>query len=206
MIDPDDVLQLIKRRRSVRRYAEKPVPEEVMEQVLEAGRWAPSGANIQPRRFLVVTRKDLLERIARLSHYGPVKSAHVANAAALVLMLGDNKTISPTVTLDCAIAGTNMTLMAEALGIGSCWIGAFEEDNIRDLLAVPDRYDIVVMIAFGYPEGELPKPTPRLELENIVHHESFSKESEPSFVTKTKKAGPFSVLPKILGQLFGRPK
>ena len=197
MVESAEVLDLIKRRRSVRRFAQRPIPDELLTEILEAGRWAPSGANMQPRRFLVVTRKDFLKTIAGFSHYGPVRSGHVAQAGALSILLGDSKTISTTVPLDCAIAGTNMTLMATALGMGSCWIGAFEEDNIKQLLSVPERYDIVAMIAFGYPEGGLPEAPPRLDLEDIVHYESFSKSAEPSLFKKARKAGPLSILRKV---------
>jgi nitroreductase len=198
MMRATELLDIIKRRRSIRHFAKRPVPEEMLQQILEAGRWAPSGANMQPRRFLVVTRKDLLSSIAGFSHYGPVRSSHVADAAALIVLLGDSKSISPTVALDCAIAGTNMTLMATALSIGSCWIGAFEEEKIKQLLGIPERYNIVAMIAFGYAHGNLPKPTPRLDLADIVHYENFSQASEPSVFKKARKAGPLSVFGKVV--------
>ena len=198
MVESAELLDLMKRRRSVRRFSQRPIPGELFNDILEAGRWAPSGANMQPRRFLAVTRKDLLRTIAEFSHFGPIKSGHVAEAVALIILLGDSKTISTTVALDCAIAGTNMTLMATAAGIGSCWIGAFEEQNIKRLLSVPERYDIVAMIAFGYPEGDLPKAPPRLDLENIVHYESFSKTAEPSMFKKARKAGPLSIFKKVV--------
>jgi len=198
MVESAELLDLIKRRRSVRRFAQRPIPDEMLNDILEAGRWAPSGANMQPRRFLVVTRKDLLRAIAELSHFGPIKSGHVAESVALIMLLGDSKTISTTVALDCAIAGTNMTLVATASGIGSCWIGAFEEENIKRLLSVPERYDIVAMIAFGYPDGDLPKGPPRLELEDIVHYESFSKTAEPSVIKKARKAGPLSIFKRVV--------
>jgi len=206
MMDAAELLDIIRRRRSVRHFVDRPVPEELLRQILEAGRWAPSGANMQPRRFLVVTRKELLSSIASFSHYGPIRSGHVADAAALVLLLGDSKSISPTVALDCAIAGTNMTLMATALDIGSCWIGAFEEENIRRLLAIPERYDIVAMIALGCVEGDLPKAPPRLDLEDIVHYETFSKASEPSVLKKVRKAGPLSIFGKIFAQVCSRKR
>jgi nitroreductase len=139
-----------------------------------------------------------LRTIADFSHFGPIKSGHIAEAVALIILLGDSKTISTTVALDCAIAGTNMTLMATASGIGSCWIGAFEEENIKRLLSVPERYNIVAMIAFGYPEGGLPKAPPRLDLEDIVHYESFSRTVEPSVVEKVRKAGPLSIFKKVV--------
>ena len=201
-MDRDALLDLIKRRRSVRHFAKRPIPEDILNKILEAGRWAPSGANIQPRRFLVVTRKELLETIARFSHYGPIRSRHVADAAALIVLLGDTESISPTVDLDCAIAGTNMTLMATAAGIGSCWIGAFEEQNIKQLLNTPARYAIIAMIAFGYPEGDPPKPTQRLDLQDIVHYETFSESSEPSVLKRMTKAGPLSILRKVLRANF----
>jgi len=197
------MLDLIRSRRSVRKFADRPIPEDLLQQILEAGRWAPSGANAQPWRFVVVTRRDTLKVIAEACYYSAFKSGHVGEAAALVVICADRKSGSPTYLLDCAIAGTNMTLMAHALGIGSCWIGAFEEDTVRKILNIPETIRSVALIAFGYAAHPTAAP-PRLELENVVHRESWDESRQPNLAARVRHSGPLSVLRKILGVILDR--
>jgi nitroreductase len=109
--ESDVVLDVIKRRRSVRRFDGAKIPKEAMEQILEAGRWAPSGANAQPWRFIVITEKETLESVAQRCYYKIFRSRHVGEAGAVVVVCADPGAGSQTYTLDAAIAGTNMTLM-----------------------------------------------------------------------------------------------
>lgn len=197
------ILDIIKRRRSVRHFDGRALPEEQMEQILEAGRWAPSGANAQPWRFIVVTRKDTLKAIAECCYYKLFKSRHVGEAGAVVVICGDPEAGSSTYMLDCAIAGTNMTLMATALGIGSCWIGAFEEPALRSILGISEKLKIIALIAFGNEVGKASVP-PRLPLSAIVHREMYKAAGEPGIITKKSSSGPFSVLGKLLRVFFNR--
>jgi nitroreductase len=199
----DIVLDIIKKRRSVRRFDGNEIPHEVMEQILEAGRWAPSGANAQPWRFIVVTEKEKLQSIAECCYYKVFKSRHVGDAGAAVVICADTKAGSQTYTLDAAIAGTNMTLMATSLGIGSCWIGAFEEETLKKMMHIPENLKIIALIAFGYEVGKASVP-PRLPLSSIAHYETYDAENEPGIITKRKSSGPFSVFGKLLRVLFNR--
>jgi nitroreductase len=174
-----------------------------MEQILEAGRWAPSGANAQPWIFIVVTRKDTLKAIAERCYYKLFKSRHVAEAGAVVVICADPDAGSPTYMLDCAIAGTNMTMMATALGIGSCWIGAFEEPALRSILHIPEKLKTIALIAFGYEVGKASIP-PRLPLSVIVHNEAYDAATEPDIITKKSSSGPLSVTGKLLRVLFNK--
>ncbi len=177
------ILDIIKRRRSVRHFDGRALPDEQMEQILEAGRWAPSGANAQPWRFIVVTKKDILKAVAERCYYKLFKSRHVGEAGAVVVICADPEAGSSTYILDCAIAGANMALMATALGIGSCWIGAFEEPALRSILLIPEKLKIIALIAFGYEVGKASVP-PRLPLSAIVHHEMYKAAGEPGIITK----------------------
>ncbi len=174
-----------------------------MQQILEAGRWAPSGANAQPWRFIVVTRRETLAILAECCYYKVFKSRHVGEAGAVVVICADSAAGSQTYPLDAAIAGTNMTLMATALGIGSCWIGAFEKQSIRNILKIPEKLKLIALIAFGYEIGKASVP-PRLPLSSIVHSEVYDVENEPDIITKKMSSGPFSVLGKLLRVLFDR--
>ncbi len=203
MKESDILLDIIKNRRSVRKFDGAKIPGEYMQQILEAGRWAPSGANAQPWKFIVVTEKEKLKSIAERCYYKVFKSRHVGEAGAVVVICVDPDAGSLTYNLDAAIAGTNMTLMAASLGIGSCWIGAFEELSLKNMLHIPDKLKIIALIAFGYEIGKASIP-PRLPLSSIVHHESYNVENEPSIITKKMSSGPFSVLGKMLRVLFNR--
>lgn len=203
MKENDIILNIIKRRRSVRRFDGTGIPQETMEQILEAGRWAPSGANAQPWRFIVVTNREKLAAIAGCCYYKVFKSRHVGEAGAAVVICADPDAGSPTYVLDAAIAGTNMTLMATSLGIGSCWIGAFEEQNLKAMLHIPERLKIIALIAFGYEVGKASVP-PRLPLSSIVHYETYNALNEPGMIAKKKSSGPFSVSGKLLRVLFNR--
>lgn len=203
MKESNMVLDVIKTRRSIRKFDGTKITEEFMQQILEAGRWAPSGANAQPWRFIVVTEKEKIKSIAERCYYKIFKSRHVGEAAAVVVICADPEAGSQTYLLDAAIAGTNMTLMATSLGIGSCWIGAFEEQNLKNMLHIPGKLKIIALIVFGYEVGKA-SLTPRLPLSSIVHYETYDYKNEPDTLTRMKSSGPSSVLGKLLRVLFNR--
>ncbi|MCZ7382879.1 MAG: nitroreductase family protein [Candidatus Methanoperedens sp.] len=203
MKESDILLNVIKKRRSIRRFDCATIPKEAMEQILEAGRWAPSGANAQPWRFIVVTEKEKLKSIAECCYYKVFKSRHVGEASAAVVICADPRAGSETYNLDAAIAGANMTLVATSIGIGSCWIGAFEEETLKKMMRIPENLKIIALIALGYEVGKASVP-PRLPLSSIAHYETYDAENEPGIITKKKSSGPFSVFGKLLRVLFNR--
>ncbi len=203
MNESEAIFDIIKRRRSVRHFNRAKLPDEHMQQILEAGRWAPSGANAQPWRFVVVTRRETLAALAECCYYKVFKSRHVGEAGVVVVICADPGAGSSTYPLDAAIAGTNMTLMATALGIGSCWIGAFEEQTIRNILKIPEKLKLIALIAFGYETGNASIP-PRLLLSSIVHNETYDASGEPGIITKKKYSGALSVFGKLMRVLFNK--
>src|SRR3990172_1352948 len=102
MKESNPVLDVIKTRRSVRKFDGTKIPDVCMQQILEAGRWAPSGANAQPWRFIVVTEKDKLKSIAERCYYKIFKSRHVGEAGAVVVICADPDAGSQTYQLDAA--------------------------------------------------------------------------------------------------------
>ena len=198
----ETVFSVIKTRRSVREYKDIPIKNNYLDKILEAGRWAPSGVNIQPWRFLVVRDKLLITKIGELCYFGAIKSRHVCEAAAVIVLCGDSRSMGDTWERDCMIAGTNMTLMAEALGIGSCWIGAFNGEGIGDLCSIPAYLNIIALISMGYAVRPV-SPPPRLPLKEIVHYETFGGRDIP-LLTKATKSGPFSVLGRIAKVILGK--
>ncbi len=203
MNEAEIILDIIKKRRSVRHFNSKKIPDEHMAQILEAGRWAPSGANAQPWRFIVVTKRNTVEEIAEHCFYKVFRSRHVGEAGAVVVICADPDAGSQTYPLDSAIAGTNLTLMATSLGIGSCWIGAFEEQALRDILKIPSNLKLIALIALGYEVGKASAP-PRLQLSNIVHYEVYGSARDPGILKIKTSSGPLSVLGKLLRVLFNR--
>ncbi len=203
MNESETILDIIKSRRSIRHFNRAKLPDEQMQQILEAGRWAPSGANAQPWRFVVVTRRETLAALAECCYYKVFKSRHAGEAGAVVVICADPAAGSQTYQIDAAIAGTNMTLMATALGIGSCWIGAFEEQNIRNILKIPEKLKLIALIAFGYEIGKASIP-PRLPLSSIVHNEIYDTAGEPGIITKKKYSGALSVFGKLMRVLFNK--
>jgi len=159
------LLDVIFNRASVRRYKNEPVPREVLLNILEAGRRAPSAMNAQPWHFIVVTDPKIKHALSQRRWAGFVK-----DAAFIIVGCGEKRRRWSTV--DVAIALQNMVLAAEAQGLGSCWIGDFDEKELRELLGIPEDLKVVALVSFGYP-AEKPGPRTKKPLEEIVHYNRF---------------------------------
>ncbi len=149
-----NVLEAIKTRRSVRAYAPRPIPPDVFHRMKQALRFAPSACNLQPWRFILVTDDHLRRQLAMLSH----NQLWIAEAPVVVVGCGFPEQAYKTmggygnsVEIDLAIALDHLTLAAVAEGLGTCWIGAFDEQQIKNLLHVPPTAKIVAMTPLGYP-------------------------------------------------------
>lgn len=158
-------LDVIFRRRSIRRYKSKPVPNEVLKNVLEAGRLAPSADNAQPWHFIVITDAEIKHELSK----GMWRS-FIKDSALTIVGCGEKS--DKWSIVDVAIALENMVLAAEAQDVGSCWIGAFEEKEVKELLSIPDNLKVVALVSFGYP-AEKPSPRNKEKLESIVHYNRF---------------------------------
>jgi nitroreductase len=163
-----DVREAVRTRRSVRSYADKPVEADKLDRVLEAARLAPSASNRQERRFIVVrdaqTRKKLAKAACDQGFIGtaPVVIAACATESSRVMACGQ-----PAYTVDVTIAVDHMTLQAAEEGLGTCWIGAFHEDEVKQVLEIPDTARVVSLLPLGYPL-QVPGPTPRKPKEALV--------------------------------------
>lgn len=168
-----DVFEAIKLRRSVRAYEDRDVEEEKLQQVLEAGRLAPSASNRQEWKFVVVRDKELRQRLvdaARGQQF--VGDAPVVIAACAV----DHDHLMPcghpSHLVDVAIAIDHMTLAARELGLGTCWIGAFDPRQVRDILDIPDSVEVIELLPLGYPPN-WPEPRARKSFGEVVCHEKW---------------------------------
>lgn len=142
-----EVLEAIGKRRSVRRYLDKEVPRESLLRVLEAARLALSAANIQPWHFVVVTDRERRRRIAESGAF----ARFVAEAPVVIVGCGDRKASPRWHVVDVSIAMEHMVLEATELGLGTCWIGSFDEQVVREVAKIPERFSVVALLALGYP-------------------------------------------------------
>jgi nitroreductase len=162
-----DILDIIKSRRSIRKFEGREVPEEHLEKVLEAGRWAPSGLNNQPWRFAVIRDKTTREEISGLTHYsGVVKAADVLIAVFMDSASGYHRVKDAQSIGACM---QNMLLEAHALDLGAVWLGEIirSDEQIRRLLGLGAELELMAVIALGYP-AESPKATKRKALKDLI--------------------------------------
>jgi len=124
-----DVFEAIQKRHSIRAYESSPVPEEKLIKILEAGRLAPSASNIQPWHFIVVRDAEKRKRLAKARW-----AKFLAEVPLVIVGCGNQKASPKWFTVDVAIAMQNMVLTATAEGLGTCWIGSFDEGEVKKLL------------------------------------------------------------------------
>lgn len=168
-----DFLDLARRRYSVRAYESDPVPEDLLEQVLEAARLAPTASNLQPFQLVVIQtqgREQALRRIYDRDWFvqAPLVICAVATpSAAWKRSDGENYGF-----VDVAIVVDHLILAATSLGLGTCWIAAFNPDTARKELGLPDEAEPVVFTPLGYPADQ-PGQKERLALSELVRHERW---------------------------------
>lgn len=161
-----EFIDVVKNRRSIRKYKSDPVPEKDIDYILEAARLAPSWANSQSWKFIVVTDAAVKEELAKAGN------SWIAYAPVIVTICADStkpgtKGDQEYYMLDAGIAMEHLVLAAADRGLGTCWIGAFDEDAAKAALGVPKNIRVVASTPLGYPD-ESPSPKPRRSLEEIV--------------------------------------
>ncbi len=160
-----NVLEAIRRRRSVRSYTGESIPEEDLEVLLKAARSAPSAKNLQPWKFIVITNKKTLQDLVSLCH----NQGFVADSGAFIVGLTEDEKWS---RIDLAIALDHLSLAAAQLDLGTCWIGAFKPDSFRSYFNVPPEYEITICMTVGYPSERGESPVKK-SLEELVCWESY---------------------------------
>lgn len=164
-----DVFTAIEKRRSIRKYLPKDVEEDKIRKVLEAARLAPSAKNRQEWRFIVV--KDKKKREELVQNASPHQPFMLTAPVIIVAYTTERDYIMrcgvPAHYIDIAIALTHIHLQAVEEGLGTCWIGSFDQDKAKEVLGLPKEAEIVQLMALGYP-AEDPPQRPRLPLEEIV--------------------------------------
>jgi len=175
----------IRIRRSIRKYLDKPVNDESINQLLESARLAPSGDNTQPWHFIIVKSDRIKQQVATVSH----NQKWMLSAPVFIVCVADvrsriNENIDLTIDesspqeevkriiRDTSIAIEHLILEAVHLGLGTCWVAWYTQQDIRPILQIPTDKYVVGIITVGYP-GESPQARPRKNLEEIVHHETW---------------------------------
>jgi nitroreductase len=162
-----DVTTAIQKRRSIRKYKDKEIPKELLMQILESARLAPSGANRQPWQLVVVT--DAKKRKALV----PVCKDQKFVGECSAFIAGIDDPVQKWARVDIAIALEHIALVAEEKGLGTCWIGAFDQEKLRDALGVPPGLVVTAGMTLGYPD-EAPEARTRKTMSELVHWESYS--------------------------------
>lgn len=170
-MEADSLLEFLKSRRSIRRFENREVPEELLLKILETARWAPSSKNKQPWEFILVRNRDTLTKMSQLSPGAwPLRGA-----SAAVVVVVDPETAPITYLIDGALVSLYIQLSAHALGLGTVWIEALKiTAGLRELLKIPEKLVPVSVIAMGYP-AESPQPRPRKPLSEILHREEYGR-------------------------------
>ena len=174
-----ELMQTIRDRRSIRKYKDTPVSREIIMQLLDAARLAPSWKNLQCWRFLVLTDPASKEKVlAGFDDDNPGKKGIAAAPVTIVVCADPHESgIENGIEYyiaDTAIAFEHLCLAATDLGLGSCWMGLFNEAVIKEGLGIPADIRIVGITPLGYPDQE-PKPRPRKEMTEIAYFEEWGK-------------------------------
>ncbi|MCL5037035.1 MAG: nitroreductase family protein [Chloroflexi bacterium] len=164
------VLDVIKTRRSIRRFKKKPVPDEVLYRLKEALIWAPSAGNLQDRHFYLVYNEDLKKEIAKAA----LDQMFITEAPVVLIGCSDLSTVAPYrergmalyTHHDMGASIQNLLLAAKEEGLGTCWIGAFDNRKVAELLSLPEDLIATAIVPIGYP-AESPSPTPRYGMERF---------------------------------------
>jgi nitroreductase len=164
--------ELVKSKRSVREFAEKPLPQEIIHQILNAGRLSGSAKNMQPWHFVAVERRETLVELSQCGTW----AGHLAEAGLGVALVTADPFLRLTVPFDLGRAAQNMMLTAWAAGIGSEMATIYQPDRAREILGVPDEFTIPWCISFGYPsQAEQPpaRKGGRRTAEDVIHFETW---------------------------------
>jgi nitroreductase len=160
---------------SVRSYSDRPIPDEVLQRVLEAARLAPSANNLQPWRLVLVQDADLKQKLIPLCW----RQAWIAGAPVVIVACGlptrggiggyaDSRMVDVTIALD------HLSLAAAAEGLGTCWIGAFDNEGLKTLLGIPPDVNVVAVMPLGYPQSPVTSPTKqRKPLDEMIAHDGW---------------------------------
>lgn len=169
-----ETIEAIKSRRSIRGFTDENVSDDTITNIIDAGRWAPSGLNNQPWRFIVVRNPDTKVELSKLTVYGPT----IINAPLLVVVFLDKEHMYHYVKDVQSIGACiqNMLLCIHSMGLGGVWLGEIlkSREVVNNILDAPDTYELMAVVAIGHPASK-PRISERKELDQLVSREKFGQ-------------------------------
>lgn len=167
----NSTIENIKNRRSIRRYIEKEIPRDILEDIIDCARLAPTGNNKQPWTFLVITDKNLRNKISYYAKYGKfIKEA----GACIAVFCDESNTTTPLE--DASAATENIMIAAESYGLGTCWVSSYKREHsskIKSLLNCPENLELMTLLALGYYNEDYVKNIDKKELEEVMKWDKF---------------------------------
>ena len=169
-----DIYELIKLRKSVRSYLPKAIEDDKLNRILDAGRLAPSASNSQEWRFIIVKNEESRRLLAASTN----KHDFIAEAPAIIVCCAETdqrimRCGISAFTVDVSIVIDHITLAATEEGLGTCWIGGFDAEQVKQVLGIPEGIVVVELLPIGYPRDPSLMQKNRLPLESLVHHETW---------------------------------
>lgn len=168
-----DVFEAINERKSIRNYKSTEIEADKLEKILESARLAPSAANRQEWKFLVVKDQDTRNRLVEAANgqkfvgQAPITIVACSTESERIMPCGQH-----AYTVDLSIAVSFMILEAAELGLGTCWLGAFDEGKVKEILSIPEDIRVPAMFTLGYAD-EKPAPRPRKDIDDLVCYEKY---------------------------------
>ena len=170
-----DFFEVIKKRRSIRKYKPDPIPDTVLNKILDAGRIAPSAKNYQPWRFIVVKDPGIKKQIAiasRNQHFVGEGAVIVVGCALVDTAWGRMGGYMSSWSVDLTIALDHIILAAANEGLGTCWIGAFDEAEVKKILHIPDPVRVLALTPIGYPD-DIPPDRGRKSVDEVISYDTY---------------------------------
>ncbi len=181
-----ELMKIISERSSVRNYnSKKPVEDWKLRVILEAARLAPSSNNTQPWHYIIIKDKKMRDKLATAAPMGAASNKWLRHAPVLIVCCGRKNLLYHSAPgrlldmdyfrMDVAISVEHIVLAARGLGLGTCWIGWFDERRVKRLLHVPSDYRVTLLLPVGYPKGKWPPQKEKKELNEFVYGERFGR-------------------------------
>jgi len=172
-MEPVPIIDIIRSRRSVREFLDRPVEDDLIANILDAGRWAPSGLNNQPWHFVVVRDREIAGALAGCTRY-----SSIVHSAPLLIAVFLDRDVMYDHTKDaqaCGAAIQNMLLATHSMGLGAVWLGEIlnRKDEVRNILNAPGSLELMAVVAIGYPATGSSRSSGRREISGITSKERF---------------------------------
>jgi len=171
------VREALQNRRSIRKYKSVPIDWDIIGELILAGSEAPTAGNLQARKFIVIMDKGKKQKIAEAAY----QQHWIAEAPLVIVIVAEPEKLSRFYGIrgerlysiqECAVAAENMIILGEAMGLGSCFVSAFDEEEVRAICSIPKFARPQIILTFGYPNEQVPEP-PKYILRDLAHLNNY---------------------------------